>query len=57
METVVSRAISTDQRNLDNENDRKEVRVGQESCPDCNNTLYQGSGCAVCMCCGYSPCG
>ena len=26
-------------------------------CPECGNTGYMASGCFMCPCCGYSPCG
>ncbi len=56
MEQVISRPISTD-KVFDKEDKKMEAKVGQDFCPDCSNVIFQGSGCAVCLCCGYSPCG
>ena len=33
------------------------IEVIYPICPDCNERLYQESGCNICRNCGYSKCG
>jgi hypothetical protein len=40
--------------NIDYEIVRQNLREGV--CPECGNKMQFTSGCALCVCCGYSKC-